>query len=684
MKKKIILAVVLVLLAFVGYKSYKYFFVKVESMQSIYLIPKDAIYIIEMKDAIGSWEKVSTHPMWAHLRKNDYFAELTESANSLDALVKDSPILGKLVGKRTILVSAHMFRRDNYDFVFAVDLKRQARLPIEGIIDNFTGSGYNVTKRDYHGQKIIELYDKESRETLHISFIKNNFVGSYQAKLLEASIDQMGEPIIGRDLNYIDISKKVDNDGMFRFYMQYSYLDEYMRCYMDEEDEYVKALSEQLYYTGVDCDLKEKVIEMKGYTNINDSINSYLLAMLRSGKGAMDITKIAPQRTAFYMGLGFDSFSEFTDNFSNLLKETTEDYDEYVKNIEKVENFLDISLKDDFFGWVDDELAFIQTQPGKLGKDNEFAVVLKAKSGEDAAERLGHISEQIRKKTPVKFKEVQYKGHAINFLSVKGFFKLMLGKFFSKLEKPYFTIIDDYVIFSNHPQTIKSIIDDYVAEKTLARLEEFGTFQKEFNDKSNVFIYIQTPVLHENLKGFVSPETWRDIDKNKQFIVCFSHIGFQLTKDGDMFSTRMASWYNDPQEVQENAKQIEFEKKQKASKDLGEVILKTKDGTDSLVKADTDDLLEAVEEEEIMAIEEISIDDFTADEQEEKYEDGTLKVKFGIKDGLKHGWYYEYHPNGELKMKGKFDKDKREGVWKEYDENGKRIRKVRYRNGQAQ
>ena len=683
MKKKILLFVLIAVLAIGGYSSYKYFVTPTESIKSIYLIPRDAIYIIEMEDAIGSWQTISNHPMWAHLRTNAYFAELTESANSLDDLIKDSPILGKLVGKRTILVSAHMYKRDNYDFVFAVDLKRQSKLPIEGIIDNFTGNDYRVTKRDYHQQKIIELYDKASRETLYISFIKNNFVGSYQASLLEAAIDQMEEPIIGRDLNYVEVNKRVDRKGMFRFYMQYSYLDEYMRCYMDEDDEYVKQLSHQLYYTGVDCNLRENIIDMKGYTNINDTINSYLLAMLRSGKGAMDITQIAPQRTAFYMGLGFDSFSEFTDNFSNLMKETTEDYDEYMENIQKVEKFLDISLKDDFFGWVDDELAFIQTQPGKLGKDNEFAVVLKAKDGEDAAERLKYVSDQIRKKTPVKFKEVLYKNYPINFLSVKGFFKVFLGKFFSKLDKPYFTIIDDYVVFSNHPQTIRSIIDDYEAKKTLANLEEFKTFQDEFNDKSNVFIYIQTPVLHENLKAFVDTETWQDINKNKPYIVCFSHIGFQLAKDGDMFSTRMASWYKDPKAVSEYDKQLAFEKNQKANQAI-EVVLKDVNGEDSIVQTNTDQLLDNIEEEEIMEIEEISIDDFTADEQVEKYEDGSIKYKVGIKDGLKHGWYYEYHPNGELKMKGKFDNDKRDGTWKEYDENGKRIRKVKYRDGVAQ
>ncbi|MFT5617689.1 MAG: hypothetical protein ACI85I_000914 [Arenicella sp.] len=686
MKKKIIIGVVVAVIALIGYSAVSFFVVPTESIRSIYLIPKDAIYVIELKDAIGSWKKISSHPMWSHLRTNAYFAELTESANSLDEAIKDNSTLFDLVGERTIMCSAHMYKRNDYDFLFAVDLKRQSKLPIQPIIENFVQGGFKVTKREYHGQEIIELYDTESRETLNIAFVKNNFVGSYQAKLLEASIDQLEEPVIGRDVHFQEVMKSVDTNGMFRVYLQYAYLDDYMKAYMDEENEYVKSLSEQLFFTGLDCDLGEDgVIRMKGFTNINDTLDSYLLAMLKSGKGSMDIAKIAPQRTAFYMGLGFNSFSDFMENFEDLMKETNEDWEEYQANIEKVEKYLKIDLKENFYGWVDDELAFIQTQPGKLGKDNEFALVMKAKSGEEASENLKYISDQIRKKTPVKFKEVTYKGHTINFLSVKGFFKMMLGSMFSKLEKPYFTVIDDYVVFSNHPQTIKSIIDDYEAEKTLANLEDFKKFKSEFKDKSNVFVYMQMPVLHDNLKGFVSAETWKDLQKNKDYVVCFSHVGFQLTKDGDMFATRMASLYQDKRMIAEQLKQISFEKGQKANGLFGDVFIKNTLGEDSLVKGmTTEDLAEEIEEEEMMVVAEISPNDLDADEYVEKYPNGQVKFVVKLDDGIKNGTYIEYHENGEIKYKGKFDNDQRDGTWKEYDENGKRIRKIKYKDGVLQ
>ena len=55
----------------------------------------------------------------------------------------------------------------------------------------------------------------------------------------------------------------------------------------------------------------------------------------------------------------------------------------------------------------------------------------------------------------------------------------------SKLDKPYYTIIDGHVIFSNHPQTIKNVIDDYVEENTLGKSIEYYNFSKQFEKNSS-------------------------------------------------------------------------------------------------------------------------------------------------------------------------------------------------------
>jgi hypothetical protein len=435
--------------------------------------------------------------------------------------------------------------------------------------------------------------------------------------------------------------------------MQYAFLDDYTRCYMAEDNEYVNSLSKSLAYTGASVNLEDdKLLEINGVTNINDSVSSYLKAMLQSGKGELQAQEVIPQRTAFYMSLSVADFSTFHGTFEQVMQTNPTEYAEYQRNVNKIEKFLKISLKENFIKWIGEEVAFVQTQPKGLGKNNEFTVVIKANDIKEAQKNLDFINRQIRRKTPVKFKEVAYKNYHINFMSVKGFFKPILGKFFEKLDKPYFTIIDDYVVFSNHPQTLKSIIDDFDAGNTLAKSEAFTDFLGHFETASNVFVYVQTPVLHSNLKGFVSPETWADVVKNKDYIVCFPQIGFQLTENGELFNTRLLSLFQDP-----------------ADKSAEEVILAT-----TTQEVDSTKVTQEADDE-------MYIEDLNAEKYTENHVNGTLKLEVQMKDGFRNGVYKEYYPNGELKIKGRYRSDQKDGNWKYYDSTGHFIEKRKFDQG---
>jgi hypothetical protein len=644
-----------------GLVAYKYFVSPNESFQAIYLIPKNAIYFIETDEPIRNWKQISRNPVWKHMRTQPYFGELTASANSLDSLLAQNTRLFDLFGSRHVLASAHVYRPNTYDFLFIVDLEKAAKLKfLQEYLTNLGTGAFRITRRNYEGQAITELYDKASRQTLYLTFVENLLVCSYVHTLVEAAIHQKEDPAIGRDFRYIDISRKVSTGGMFNVYMQYAFLDEYMRCYMSEGNEYISSLSRSLGFTGAAFDLKDDgQMKLEGYTNVNDSISPYLKAMLQSGKGKLSAQEIIPQRTAFYMSLSVDNFPTFYDNFTQLLKENSKEYTEYMANLNRVEKFLKISVQDNFVKWIGQEVAFVQTQPVGLGKDNEFAVIIKARDVDEAKTNLAFVTKQVAKRSPVKFKDVPYKGYLINYMAVKGFFKLFLGKFFQKLDKPYFTVVGDYVIFSNHPQTIKSIISDYEAGKTLAKSEQFDDFFGNFKSSSNVFVYVQPPVLHTNLKGFVSPATWGRVEKNKPYIVCFPQIGLQLREEDGLFETRMLSGYRDPN-----------------------TALPQEEPAPALVDSSASDIGTPLPDPEVeVPADEIVLDDLDVKEYVEKYPDGATKLEVTIKNGLRNGTYREYHPNGETKVKGHYKDDRKTGSWKYYDENGELTEKKEFENG---
>ncbi len=654
--KKFLWFVLLVLAGGGLFAAYQYYVSPPENFQAIYLVPKNAIYVIETSEPIKSWQKVSSSKAWKFLQTQPYFGELTSGANALDSMINDNKELFDRFGSRHVMISAHNYKKTDYDFLFIVDIEKAAKLKfLQDYLTNLNGEGYRVSQRQYNGITINELYDQESRQTLYVSFISNLVVCSYTNSLVEASIDQRSEPAIGRDIRFVEINKQVDDDGLFKLYMQYGYLDEYMRCYMSEPNEYVTSLSKMLAYTALTFEMDgDDWLSMTGATNINDSVDSYLKAMLESGHGSLAAQEVIPQRTAFYMSMAVKNFGDFHERFVNTLKQSNEaQYNEYQSNVQKTEGFLKISLKDNFISWMGQEVCFVQMQPQGLGRANEFAAVIQAEDIEEAKRQMEFIGNQVRKRTPVKIREVNYKGYPIHYMAVKGFFKPILGKLFQKLDKPYFTYIGDYVVFSNHPQTIKSFIDDYEAKHTLAQSEQYKAFVDKFASASNIFVYIQTPVLHNNLKGFVSAETWQDAQKNKKYIVTFPEIGFQLAGNETLFDTRFIVRYQEEIPVAEP------------------VLLASTDSTQIVI-----DTTAVADEEEDVYIEDLNTEKYT-----ENYPDGAKKLEVSMRDGFRDGWYREYHPNGELKVKGRYRADQKDGTWKYYNESGKLTAKKKYENG---
>ncbi len=657
--KKIVWFLLLLMTGGGLFAAYHYYVSPPESFQAIYLVPKNAIYIIETNEPIKTWQRISSSKAWKFLQTQPYFGALTSGANALDSLIQDNAELFDRFGSRNVLISAHNYKKTDYDFLFIVDIEKAAKLKFfQDYLTNLNGADFRVTQRAYHDVTINELYDKASHETLYLAFISNLLVCSYTNSLVEASIDQQAEPTIGRDMRFVEVDKQTDDDGLFKLYMQYGYLDEYMRCYLSDPNEYVNSLSKMLGYTGLSFSMDgDEWLSMSGATNINDSLNSYMKAMLESGRGELKAQEVIPQRTAFYLSLGVKNFADFHDRFEKVMQENSaKEYAEYQDNVSKVEGFLKISLKDNFIKWIGKEICFVQMQPQGLGRANEFAAVIHADNIEEAKTQMEFIGKQIRKRTPVKIREVDYKGYPIHYMAVKGFFKPILGNLFQKLDKPYFTYIDDYVIFSNHPQTLKSFIDDYEGKHSLAQSEKYQTFVNKFESSSNVFVYIQTPVLHANMKGFVSAETWTDVEKNKKYIVSFSEIGFQLTENGTLFDTRLLVHYEDP-----------------ADHPVPELIA----SIDSTQLAPIDSSALLIDD----ADEDIYLEDLSAEKYTENYPDGAKKLEVTMKDGFRDGHYREYYPNGEVKIKGHYKSDQRSGTWKYYNESGKLIQRKKFEEG---
>lgn len=654
MKKKILWGVLLVLLGFLAYQTYIFTLADEDNIKPIYLIPNDAVFILDTERPIDTWDEISASDIWKHLQKNAYFGEISKSLNTLDKIVKEQKSILNFIGERDVLISAHVYKPKNYDFLYVIDLEKLSKLNfLKSSISKLAGDNFKITKRIYLNHEITELYDKSKRETLHISFIKNQLIASYTHVLIENSINQYQKPTIGRDVNFVEITKETPEDGFFKLFFQYKYLNKYLSCFTNKtNDDVIKNIQNSLFYSGFDVSLIEgTIIQADGYTNVKEDSESYLTAIQKSGKGKRTIANVAPKNTALYLSFAFDSFELFQENFEALKKEKPQEFEAYNKQVADIENTLDINIKENVFSWIGDEVALIHFSSSLSKNKKDVAAVFKANDIDDANENLNFILSKIKEKTPLQFKQIAYKNHTINFLDLKGFFKMIVGNMFKKMEKPYFTIIDDFVIFSTSPNTLKEIINNKITNYTLASSNEFEEFNYLFDDKSTIFTYLKTPYIYNDLIEFVDRKTQIQIKKNKNYFICFSQLGIQLTSDGNIFKSNITTTFNNPKLVTQNVISDQQLKKELTLK------LTSKKDTSSINAVDN-----------IFNFKDIHPSDLSASVYKEYYDNGKLKFEVELDDGLLDGDYIMYYPNGNTKIKGSYENGKKEGTWRAYDE----------------
>lgn len=648
MKRIIKILSILLVTGLIIFFGIRYFLSGKSSFQSIYLIPPDAAWIIETNAPFEAWESIITSEPWQKVNHVEYLAALNKKIVSVDSLLSNKRLLLKTLGRRKTTVSVHKYLPGKYDYLYVLNVGKFTRIQNpEKILNSLLGEAFRLTKRPYGEYTIYELLDTASGEIYIFSFLMDKMIMSTNYKLVEASLDETAEMTLGRDLDFIDVSKRISGKGLFNVYINYNYFPEYLNSLLGRTTTAIKKLGSELTFSAFTFDISpEGMVSLEGFASVNDTISSLYSAVLNAGNGELISQEIIPARVASLVKI---SFTDAEDYYNQLLANLTgEEERDYFNTLGKIEKKLKISLKENFLSWIDNEIILLQTQPSNLGRNNEFAAILVGKNKTAPRENLDYIGRQIEKNSPVRIREVAYGDHTITYISFPGLIKALFGKMLGKIEKPYYTIIDEFVVFSNHPQTLKNIIDDYNSGNTLEKSSGFKNFTKNFNRKNTGFSYFDVPVLFSNLRAFVSADTWYNLNRNKIYITSFPKVGIQIDRKDDLLHLLIKAEYNEA-----------FEEYQIPRFDAT-TFMELFTGTEQPEEVTGPEWFEP----------KIIIHDLDASEVQELYDDGSLKYAVDLKNGIKHGAYKEFYPDGGLRVKGKYKKDVRTGSWKLYDEEG--------------
>lgn len=707
-KKIILYSLAVILLGIGGFATYIYF--KKSPDRAVWnYIPKDAIYIIETENLTKGWSTLSDSKIWQHMIKNKMFDDLRESANTLDSLIKGNETLDYLFTDRRLLISAHPLEKGDFDFLFLVDLKQAGKLAfIQDYIEDIAGQfKLKVTKEDFEGQKILIVQQMSEGDTFYLSIIDNIFMASYSKKIIQNSIKTSQTPGEWKNnKQFQEVARNIQSKNLFNFYICYDYFAPYLKLYTSDNDDLLKELRRIFDYSAFNINLENEEISFKGKTILADSANSYLHLLSTIDPGPMQAHNVIPSNVALYLSLTFNNYNDLFQKLkSEFSFQDSANAENYEKNLRRVEKYFSIDLETDFFGWFGNEIALVKLPPTPNARENDMAVVIHASDIEKAKEGLDKILKKVKRRSPVKFEDTEYNNFTIQYLGIKGFFKMFFGKMFAKIDKPYFVIIDNFVIFSNSPSYLMDIIDEYNKGRVLAKDKAFTDFKEEWESDANVTIYIQGPLAYSHLYFFAPQRQKSGMQANRDLIGSFNQIAFQLiSRDKNFFENNLFVKHNPDAvfdsdlELVENAAEniyiAEFDSllALEPCKDMedGKTCQVLYPGEDLTVKAEG--RMNNDKQDGIWRFYYISgklwgtimFDKGTASGKAFLYfddEDGTIKAQCEFEDGKINGIYREFYKNGERKAQIEYSEGKPDGEATFYYESGSLKIEGEYKEG---
>ena len=727
MKKKIIISLVFLFIIVGGYLGYK-------SMQSdtqrnlLSVLPENAVYILKTNALTDAWQEVSKTNIWHHFIKTKGFEYMQSIDTILNNTLLDNKTSKLIFNNRPTAMAAYVTDAADYDFVYVVDLQQSEYVKkVLHQILKLNGS-YKIIQLSYNQTKLYKLIDKEKPDhTIFMTTVDNLLVASFSYPLIKKVLAEKNQEHWFNRADFKTLDDELGS-GLVQYYLNYKALPKFLRIYFADLSPDTQNLIQQLDLTGFDISQEEDRIMMEGVTLIDSVSTSYLNGLTNVKPGKIDSYEVVSNETAMLTAIGFKNFDLFYQSLLNSYTgKSKSKKNAYRQKLKKIEQFFKIDLQSDLFDWIGQEIDLVKIRSNSRQRPADLLLLIQANDMADARKGLAHISGQIRKRSPFKFKSYQYKNFEINYLHQKSFFKTILGNMFAKIEKPYYTFIENYVVFSNSEAVLKNFIDDYMTGNTLSHNKDFMDFKDDLSNKANIMVYLQMPKLYDILQKSLTVTGRKTLNEEKGLLLSFSRIGLQLSSKDDYFKTILIMDHDEKALQKEQAEQLAkkvdksihntyFEDLQfkiffpdslqvadgkykqlypdaKTVKVEGQVrdnlpygiwrVYYPSGNLRSVANYDggevTGDFYDYFDKKPRQLMVQAHYDhDLLEGEYLEYWANGAQKAKLHYKDGKLHGEALYYFPTGQVKTKGKYRNGEKKGKWLFYNKKGEVIGKKRY------
>ncbi len=698
------------------------YFTEASNRSSFTVIPQDAIFVLHTENMSRGWHQVSGTAFWEALVETEKYRMITNTANEIDSLISENRTIQRLLERRPFTVSAHMAGPNHYDILLTIDLLRESRITIlnDFIFQVMRLYGFDIQAIDHNQRQIIEVRPPDASYSFYIAFIDNIMAVSFNRNVMMSMVASTRETSLAALPGFQAAKERTSRFSLLSLYVNTSKLEDFISVYQDPSH-YAPVFRslEPIGFMSFDLDADHSRLSLSGHSLYESSV-SPALQTIREGAaerpGAFGIT---PRETAVYLSFTFSDFQDFHQTLKREhQRNSPQSYNRYKSTLEQLDRLLNANVEELFTNWIGNEIAYIKLEPGQKTRITDAVIAVHSKDMEQAQASMESLARQVRRRLPARFESTDHHGYPIYFLNISGIFQLLLSDLLAGVDKPFFTYVDDYVVFSNNIEGLFHVIDARVREHTLHHDDAFMDFASDVNGRAPVSLYIQTPYAFRLMHAHSNPAVRGQLQENQEVFAAFSWLGFQFAPGDESLVSDLVIGHDPDALYRMTVAQMEAEATNLLSLDLqtrdfSVHIPEDSRGHSSFISLYHEDSVTVkargelrrgephgewrfyypngnmkalipyhrgeadgkaffyynTPEQPLQCEAAFSSNQLHGD-YKEYYKNGNLKAELSFRRNEENGDALFYYPDGNLKVEGRYRRGSKRGSWKHYTPSG--------------
>lgn len=466
-------------------------------------IPPDAALVFEYKNDETFYDLFKSNTLLSTL----IGAEKTAELNDLRAQILDAPLLKDLFDGQSLFISVHPTASDDIDFLISTSSRKYIGDKLDEV-GKQKNNKVLIHTMQLAGKKGYNIYLNDIKRRFYLSLNDDNsFSASFSQALVEEAAKYHSE---SHELFFVQLPDQQNSNSIANLYVNYRQLAPFFdQLFKSKNTDIFRSFRLLSAIGAFSLNYRSDALMFNGISHIDAKGPKSYLNIFRQQQPMMNKLKnIFPASIAYSMNFAVSDVSLFKNSLLQWQQEAG--YDKEKKPIfDRIKRETSIDIGTEFAAELGNEFAVITT------RYREKIALIQLKNGLNLRPSMVNISTMIDDDIG------QFNYDKIPFY--------LLGDAFSIFRRPYFMIVDNYLIMCNSRSGLSEYFKNYNNGNFISKSDEYVRFDNLQAERSNISFFINFKNAREILKDDLKPRYARAFaDKNTGWNNYYA-AGYQFT-----------------------------------------------------------------------------------------------------------------------------------------------------------